>query len=150
MRKLIFLTAIFLALLFMTHATAAPAAAAAPRYHVVQPGQTLSSIAAWYRVTTYSVASTNGIWNPNLVYVGQVLLIPAAGYTYVPRVAYTPVVYYPVPTYGCYYWVRYGDTMLTIAWRFGRDAWAIARANGIYNLNWIWTGQRLFIPGCRA
>jgi hypothetical protein len=29
---------------------------------------------------------------------------------------------------------------------YGISPWHIARANGIYNLNYIWAGQRLFIP----
>jgi len=38
--------------------------------------------------------------------------------------------------------------MYGIAARYRGDAWSIARANGIYNLNWIYAGQRLLIPGC--
>ncbi len=147
MRKLTLVAVLAIALLLLTHASAGTADAAGTRYHIVQPGQTLSSIAAWYGVSTYWLASTNGIWNPNLVYVGQVLVVPYPGYAYPPYYG-RPVVYYPRPTYGCYYYVRYGDTMSSIAWRFGRDAWTVARANGIYNLNWIYAGQRLFIPGC--
>jgi len=47
------------------------------------------------------------------------------------------------------YQVRYGDTLSSIAWRLGTDAWTLARYNGIYNLNWIYVGQWLRIPGCR-
>jgi lysozyme len=146
MRKAVLLIAVVVALILLTHASAGSANASAPFYHVVRYGETLSSIAWRYGVTTYSLAYTNGIWNPNLIYAGQVLVIPYAGYVrpYPVPVSY----YYPRPTYGCYYFVRYGDTMLNIAARYGRDAWTIARANGVYNLNWIFVGQRLFIPGC--
>ncbi|MBI3742652.1 MAG: LysM peptidoglycan-binding domain-containing protein [Chloroflexi bacterium] len=150
MHKKIALVALALALILLTHASAGTANAAAPFYHVVLPGQTLSGIAAWYGVSTYSLAYINGIWNPNLVYVGQVLLIPRAVYAPAPPVYAAPVLYYPRPTVGCNYFVRYGDTLLNIAARFGNDAWTIARANGIYNLNWIWAGMRLFIPGCSS
>ena len=44
--------------------------------------------------------------------------------------------------------MRYGDTLSGIAWRFGTDAWTLARYNGIYNLNWIYAGQWLRVPGC--
>lgn len=149
MRKILMAVALVFALVLFTHASAGTATAAGPAYHVVQPGQTMSSIAALYRVSTWALAYANGIWNPNLLYVGQLLLIPYPGYVYYPRYYYPyPVVYYPRPVYGCYYWVKYGDTLSGIAWRFGTDPWRLARANGIYNLNWIYAGQRLFIPGC--
>jgi spore germination protein YaaH len=46
-----------------------------------------------------------------------------------------------------YYVVRWGDTLASIARRFGVSMWAIARANGITNLNCIYAGQMLRIPG---
>lgn len=152
MRKILIAFAIVFALLLLTHASTATALAAAPAYHVVQPGQTLYSIAGQYGVSAWSLAYANGIWNPNLIYVGQMLVIPYGGYCYScgyhPYPYPNPGGYHPHPTYGCYYWVRYGDTMLGIAARYGTNAWSLARANGIYNLNWIYAGQRLFIPGC--
>ena len=48
--------------------------------------------------------------------------------------------------YAPYYWVRHGDTLSGIAWRFGTSVWAIAQANGIRNPNRIYAGQCLFIP----
>ncbi len=151
MRRIVFALAFVLALLLLTHASTGTALAAAPRYHCVQPGETMFSIATRYGVSSWSLANANGIWNPNLIYVGQMLIVPAANYCYSGCGYYRPYypsIYYPRPTYGCNYWVRYGDTMLSIAARYHGDAWTIARANGIYNLNWIYAGQRLYIPGC--
>ena len=45
-----------------------------------------------------------------------------------------------------YYTVRAGDTLTKIAARYHTDVWAIARANGITNLNRIHIGQVLCIP----
>ena len=45
-----------------------------------------------------------------------------------------------------YYTVRHGDGLLKIARRYGVNAYTIARANGLYDLNHIYTGQRLCIP----
>jgi putative chitinase len=42
----------------------------------VQPGDTLSSIAWRFGTTVWALAQLNGIWNPNLIYVGQTLMIP--------------------------------------------------------------------------
>ncbi len=149
MRKILMACAIVIALLLLTNASTGTALAAAPAYHCVQPGETLYSIAGRYGVTSWSLAYANGIWNPNVIYVGQMLMIPYGGYCYSCGYhPYKPVPYYPHPTYGCNYWVRYGDTMTAIAARYGMDPWVLARANGIYNLNWIYAGQRLSIPGC--
>ncbi len=97
--------------------------------HVVQRGETLSSIACRYGVNMWTIAQANGIINPNRIYVGQRLVIPSG----------RPV--------GTVHVVRPGETLLRIALRYGVDAWAIAHANGITNLNRIYVGQRLVIPG---
>lgn len=53
--------------------TVTPAASSV--YHTVQPGETLSGIAARYRTTSAVLARANGISNPHLIRVGQRLLI---------------------------------------------------------------------------
>jgi len=45
--------------------------------HVVQPGENLFRIALRYNMTTAALAAYNGIPNPNLIYVGQRIRIPA-------------------------------------------------------------------------
>jgi LysM repeat protein len=52
--------------------------------YVVQPGDTLSRIAARFGVTIQAIMSANGITNPNLIFVGQRLTIPGASSTPVP------------------------------------------------------------------
>lgn len=44
--------------------------------YVVQPGDTLSSIAQRFGTTVDAIVRANNITNPNLIYVGQVLTIP--------------------------------------------------------------------------
>ncbi|MFO7323521.1 MAG: L,D-transpeptidase family protein [Chloroflexota bacterium] len=51
--------------------------------HVVERGQELALIAREYGVTVEDIVALNGISNPDLLYVGQELVIPAAG-PYVP------------------------------------------------------------------
>src|SRR5215468_1163757 len=65
--------------------TATPAPAAT---YTVQSGDNLFRIALRFGVTTSALASFNGIVNPNLIFVGQVIKIPPGG-TSVP--ASTPV-----------------------------------------------------------
>ena len=45
-------------------------------WHTVQWGQTLADISAWYGASIYDVMAINGIANPNLISVGQLLCIP--------------------------------------------------------------------------
>jgi LysM repeat protein len=47
--------------------------------HTVRRGETLMGIALKYGVSSWSVAQLNGIRNPNLIYRGQRLVIPATG-----------------------------------------------------------------------
>ena len=41
------------------------------------PGDTLSKIAQHFGVSLYAIAAANHIWNYNLIYVDQQLIIPA-------------------------------------------------------------------------
>ncbi len=47
-----------------------------------------------------------------------------------------------------YHYVRYGETLSSIGRLYGVNPYAIARANGIANPNYIYAGQVLFIPTC--
>jgi LysM repeat protein len=97
--------------------------------HVVQRGETLYSIARRYGVSMWTIANANSITNPNRIYVGQRLVVPG-GYSA-----------------GTVHVVQPGENLLRIALRYGVDAWTIARANGVTNLNYIYAGQHLVIPG---
>ena len=56
-----------------------PVVASLNRTHTVAVGENLFRIALRYGLTTKELAVANGITNPNSVYVGQVLRIPAPG-----------------------------------------------------------------------
>ena len=47
--------------------------------YVVKTGDTLSQIARSFNTSVTAIAVANGISNPNLIYAGQVLVIPTAG-----------------------------------------------------------------------
>ena len=56
----------------------APTASAGERTHVVQGGEHLASIAAQYGLTWPTLSQANNIADPNQIYPGQTLIIPAA------------------------------------------------------------------------
>lgn len=109
---------------------------ACANYVTVQWGDTLSGIAATCGTTAEAIRAANpglGWW----VYAGQVLYIPT-GYTSAP-------VYYP--TYGSTYIVQWGDTLATIAARAGVSMADILAVNPqIWNANWIYAGQVVYLP----
>lgn len=47
-----------------------------PAVHVVRSGETLSGIAQLYGVSQASLLAANNLFNPNLITIGQVLVIP--------------------------------------------------------------------------
>ena len=66
----------------------APTASAAPpawgpdcggQHHCVRWGETLYSIGRMYDKDPYYIAHANGLRNPNHIYAGQILYIPADG-----------------------------------------------------------------------
>ncbi|MCZ7572736.1 MAG: LysM peptidoglycan-binding domain-containing protein [Ardenticatenaceae bacterium] len=97
--------------------------------YVVRYGDTLSGLAVRFQTTVAEIMRLNGLTNPNLIYVGQVLRIPVGS-------AHQPFIYI----------VRRGDTLSAIARRFGTTVAAIVAANRIPNPNLIYVGQRLLIP----
>ena len=93
--------------------------------HVVQYGETLSSIATKYRTTYQALASLNGLSNPNMIYAGQVLKVNE-------KVSTTRT-----------YTVRSGEALSSIASRLGTTYQALAQRNGLSNPNFIYPGQVL-------
>jgi putative chitinase len=56
---------------------ATPLPPAGASYHTVQSGESLGKIASKYGVTTAALANANGITNPDVIRVGQKLVVPA-------------------------------------------------------------------------
>jgi len=46
-------------------------------YHKVMYGETLYSIGRLYNAHPNCIANANGLWNPNVIYAGEVLYVPA-------------------------------------------------------------------------
>jgi LysM repeat protein len=70
-----------------TQAAPATPTQSEPVYHIVQPGDTLSSIAEQYDVDLQDLMRANGIDDPDYVLLGQELIVPVGG---MPIVTATP------------------------------------------------------------
>jgi LysM repeat protein len=99
--------------------------------YIVQPGDTLSSIAEDFHLSVDDLVRYNRIRNPDLIFVGQIVCAPLDA----PGLGTIAV------------WiVRPGDTLSEIGERFDVTAEQIARHNGIHVHDTIFPGQRLRIP----
>ncbi|MBI5302482.1 MAG: LysM peptidoglycan-binding domain-containing protein [Chloroflexi bacterium] len=128
-------------LIGLTLAVTPRAAAASPGFVVVRWGDTLAAIAARSGTSLAALMRANAIPNANIVYAGQKLVIPAG--------SFSPAPANPAPT-GSVYTVVGGDTLGTIAARHGTTISSLMQANGLTNQNFIYTGQRLNVPGRNA
>lgn len=106
----------------------------APVTHVVQPGETLSTIAADYGVDQAELAQANNIANGNLIRAGQKLVIP--GVTQQQAQA----------ARGQRHVVQAGESLSAIAQQYGVSVDDILALNGLSDPNKIMVGQQLLIP----
>ncbi len=120
--------------------------------YTVQAGDTLGGIAFKFGTTVSAILNANKLTNPNLIFVGQTLIIPGTTVTTTTpstggtgTTPTTPTT--PTTTSTGTYTVVAGDSLGRIASRFGVSVSAIMSANGLSNPNLIFVGQVLKIPG---
>jgi peptidoglycan endopeptidase LytE len=118
-------------------ALALPASVTQSSY-TVAAGDTLSSIAARFGTTYQTLASANHLANPNLIYPGQVLVLHGG--------TASTTSSGPTRAAGTYTVVS-GDTLSSIAARFGTTYQALAQINGIADPNHIQVGEVLRLSG---
>jgi len=119
--------------------------------YVVQPGDTLASIAYQVGVSMHELIYINNIVNPDLIFVGQVLTLPGCAQPVplpepLPCGAPVGCSVDPVHPAGQTYTVQPGDTLSQIAAWFGVSADYLCEVNGLWNPNIIFVGQVLIIP----
>lgn len=97
--------------------------------YVVQAGDTLSEIAQRYGTTYQHLAAINGIADPNIIHVGDRVVIDGV-----------------VPAQSSdeeYYTIQPGDTLSGIAERYGTSYQYLAYINGISDPNKIYAGDTI-------
>lgn len=94
--------------------------------YTVQSGDTLSGIAARFGVSVSQLSSWNGISDPNKIYIGQVLSVYTSGYSGGGSQSYT---------------IQSGDTLSSIATKYGVTVAQLTSWNNISDPNKIYAGQ---------
>jgi murein DD-endopeptidase MepM/ murein hydrolase activator NlpD len=100
-----------------------------PRVHIIQSGETLTTIAELYGTTVEVLQQLNNISDPTLIFAGQELILPGGGGTAV-AVPYTSQI---------------GDTLQGLAAEFNTTIEDIARNNRLINPGYLVAGQPLNI-----
>jgi len=127
------------------------------RYYRVRRGDTLSRIASRHGVRESQLVEANNLRSRNRIHPGQVLVLPETGPVVAWREPDAPAT--PEPSLsalgaepeatpeGGLYTVRRGDTLWSIARRFGTTQRELAHANDLTSKSRIQAGQTLRIPG---
>ena len=101
--------------------------------HIVQPGETLFSIARQYGLTVDAITHANGIADPRRIYVGQRLVISGSKGG--------------VDTTGTApYMIQAGDTLFSIATRYLTTWQTLVEMNGLLSPDAIYAGQIVQVP----
>jgi LysM repeat protein len=104
---------------------------AAVNVHTVEPGETVRSIAELYRVSSATVLAANAIENPDVLHVGEPLVVPSVD--------------------GALHRVLPGETLRTIADDYGVDLPDLVASNALSaSPDLLTVGALLVVPGARA
>ena len=114
--------------------------AKAPATYKVRGGDTVSTIAGRYGLSTASVLALNGLSWKSVIFPGQTLKLTKAASTSTVKPAAST-------SSTTKYTVRSGDTISAIAKKFGTTTQAVLTANGLKLSSIIYPGQTLKISG---
>lgn len=112
-------------------------------YYTVQSGDTLSGIALKFSTTSSKLAQLNSISNPNLIYVGQRLLVNQSSNSNSSSSGQSSSTTTNTETSSASYTVKSGDTLSGIASQYNTTVNQIISLNQLSNPNLIYVGQVL-------
>jgi lysozyme len=112
-------------------------------YYTVQSGDTLSGIALKFSTTSSKLAQLNSLSNPNLIYVGQRLLVNQSSNSNSSSSGQSSSTTTNTEASAASYTVKSGDTLSGIASRYNTTVNQIVSLNQLSNPNLIYVGQVL-------
>lgn len=112
-------------------------------YYTVQSGDTLSGIALKFSTTSSKLAQLNSISNPNLIYVGQRLLVNQSSNSNSSSSGQSSSTTTNTEASAASYTVKSGDTLSGIASQYNTTVNQIVSLNQLSNPNLIYVGQVL-------
>jgi len=130
----------------------APSQATENQRYTIVSGDTVGAIAKKFGVSTKSVLSANGLSQTSIIYPGQTLSIPGmapASFTPAPVSSVRPIAppaASKTPVTSSYTIMR-GDTLSSIATKFGVSIQSILDSNGLGWSSIIYAGRTITIPG---
>jgi len=104
-------------------------------YYSVRQGDTLSAIAFRHGTTVNDIMQVNNLYTAS-IFPGQQIIIPTGG----------PARGFEQPA-ATYHTVQNGDTLASLALRYGTTLPALLQANNLSQSQFIFPGQELVIPG---
>ncbi len=114
--------------------------------YIVQPGDTLESVAAEFGVDPAAILAASAVQNPPELLPSEIIVIPdpgespdAAAWNASQRQGGSPFV---VGAHD----VASGETLASVAAAYGLDPWGLAAFNGMADVDTLAAGQRLRIP----
>ena len=110
--------------------------------YVVAPGDSLSEIATGVGVKLGDLMTANGISNPNLISVGDRLIVPGQEQ----RGSGPPKRVGPARSGYYYYTVRPGDTLGELAQAFSTTKLALMEYNNLTDESIVYTGMEMRVP----
>ncbi|MDW8417364.1 MAG: LysM peptidoglycan-binding domain-containing protein [Bacteroidia bacterium] len=112
-------------------------------YHKVKAGETLGQIAERYKTSVAAIRQANGL-RRNVIRAGQTLRIPSGRNT--PSQVHSASKSTSTGTSKKTHIVRAGESLWSIAQKYGISVDALRRANGMTSHSAIYPGQKLSIP----
>lgn len=119
-------------------------------YYTVQSGDTLSGIALKFSTTSSKLAQLNSISNPNLIYVGQRLLVNQSSSSNSSSSSQSSSATTNTEASAASYTVKSGDTLSGIASQYNTTVNQIVSLNQLSNPNLIYVGQVLKLKNSQA
>ncbi len=114
--------------------------------YIVQPGDTIDTVAAEFGVDPVAILAASAVQNPPWLTPAEVIVIPDPAESPEAAAWNASQLQGASPFVASAYEVAAGETFASIAAAYGLDPWALAAFNGIADINTLHAGQKLRIP----